>query len=191
VRTGKGKKSPSAEAGLASADVRVSPCRLPAVALGKAGPPRPPGQSAKANPFLTLKEPVGQTRSNHFFNLDHPHYSITPSLRYHPNSLYFMIPCAFPVLRHFQRRRMSLFAKNQLKCLPMKSLRLRPSFSNQGQSRLIKVISIPPRCPLSCLSAAGEMDMVRRVQLNLFRPDAQAAARLSPRRQTQKHAKSL
>jgi len=35
------------------------------------------------------------------------------------------------------------------------------------------------------------MDMVRRVQLILFRHDAQAAARLCPRNQKQQHGKSL
>jgi len=60
------------------------------------------------------------------------------TIPYITNSLYFMVPGAFPVLRSFQRRRMSLFTANQLKCLSMKCLCQKISFSGQAQSSPIK-----------------------------------------------------
>jgi len=55
-------------------------------------------------------------------------------IQYLTKSLYFMIPCAFPVLRSFQRRKMRLFAANQLKFLSMNYLHTKTSLSNRAQS---------------------------------------------------------
>ena len=60
------------------------------------------------------------------------------TIQYITKSLYFMIPCAFPVLRSFQRRRMSLFVANKLKCLSINHLHKITSLSSQALSSLVK-----------------------------------------------------